>query len=59
MLGSKISGGRPGSRLSARLPSTSRISVGRPVRLAQGTAIVVRKSSSNVASMRCIPMEDP
>jgi hypothetical protein len=56
--GSRIRGGRPGSKLRARLPSTRRISVGRPVRLAQGTAIDVRKSRSSVASMRWIPMKD-
>src|SRR2546428_10639968 len=49
-VGSRISRGKPGSRLKARLPSTSRISIGMQVRRAQGTVIVVMSRSSSVAS---------
>src|SRR5262249_54961845 len=47
--GSRINGGKPGNRLKARLPATRKISVGSPMRRAQGTAIVVKKRSSSVA----------
>ena len=49
MAGSSMSGGKPGKRLSARLPATRKISVGIRMRRAHGTDIVVRKRSNSVA----------
>src|SRR5262245_21222776 len=40
--GSRVSGGKRGTRLNAKLPRTRKISVGKAIRRAQGTAIVVK-----------------
>jgi len=55
--GFSINGGKPGIRLRMRLPITRSISIGNPIRRAQGTVIVVRNRSRSVASISSIGIE--